>query len=98
MEQIVISLSDVTRCAGELRRKNEELTQELSEMKRIMNDLAAYWQSPASETIRSRFQGMNAVFANYREIIDTYASFLDATVTSYEATEQRIHQNASAFQ
>ena len=97
MEQITISLVEVSTTAGTIRRINAELMQELSEMKRIMNELSAYWQSPAAETIFSRFQGMDTIFENYLEIVEHYAQFLDTTVSSYESTEQRINQNAAAF-
>lgn len=98
MEGIKITLAEVTRTASEVRRHNAQLENELMEMKRIMNDLSATWQSPAAETIRARFNGMVPIFENYRDIIESYAKFLDATVTSYETTENTINQSAASFQ
>lgn len=98
MENIMISLADVTKTAAEMRRHNEQMMQELYEMKQIMNQLSANWQSPAAETIRSRFNGMIPIFENYREIVEGYAKFLDHTVTVYESTENSIQQNAASFQ
>ena len=68
MEAIMISLAEVSRTSSQMRRYNSELMQELLEMKRIMNALATNWQSPAAETIRSRFNGMMPIFENYRNI------------------------------
>lgn len=98
MEGIQITLAEVTRTAGEVRRQNAQLEQQLQEMRRIMNDLSATWQSPAAETIRARFNGMVPIFENYRDIIESYAKFLDTTVASYEATENNINQSAASFQ
>jgi len=98
MENILISLADVTNAAQTMRRQNETLLQALMEMKRIMNSLSANWQSPAAETIRARFNGMVPIFENYRDIVESYAKFLDYTVSSYEATENSIQQGASSFQ
>lgn len=98
MENIMISSAEVTKAAVEMRRQNEQMMQELMEMKQIMNQLSATWQSPAAETIRSRFNGMVPIFENYHDIVEGYAKFLDHTVTVYEATENSIHQNASSFQ
>lgn len=97
MEGIQIALAELTRTSGEVRRHNTELEQELLEMKRIMVELGATWQSPASDTIRARFLDMVPIFENYREIIESYAKFLDYTVTSYETTEQSINQSAASF-
>ncbi len=98
MEAIMISLAEVSRTSSQMRRYNSKLMQELLEMKRIMNALATNWQSPAAETIRSRFNGMMPIFENYRNIIENYAKFLDQTVAGYEATEQTIQQSAASFQ
>ncbi len=94
----MISLAEVSRTSSQMRKYNSELLQELLEMKRIMNALATNWQSPAAETIRSRFNGMMPIFENYRNIIENYAKFLDQTVAGYEATEQTIQQSAASFQ
>lgn len=98
MEAIMISLAEVSKTATQVRSLNSELMQELLEMKRIMNALAAQWQSPAADTIRSRFNAMMPVFDNYRDIIENYAKFLDQTVVGYEATETNIQQSAASFQ
>ena len=43
MENIMISLADVTKTAAEMRRQNEQMMLELTEMKQIMNQLSANW-------------------------------------------------------
>ena len=97
VEGIKISLGEVSATAGTIRTLNTSLNDKLLEIQKEMNDLAATWQSPAGETIRERFNGLVPAFENYKQIIESYAKFLDNTVSSYESTETQIQNNASAF-
>lgn len=98
MEGIHISLQEVSKSAGALRAINEDMHQQLLEMRKVMNQLAASWQSPASETIRTKFNGMMPIFENYKAIVESYAKFLDHTVVTYETLEANINTNAGSFQ
>lgn len=98
MEGIRITLAEVSKTAGDVRRYNGQMDQQLQEIRKIMNQLTTTWQSPASEAIRAKLNGMVPIFENYRDIVESYAKFLDLTVTSYETTEQSIQQGASSFQ
>lgn len=97
VEGIKISLGEVSATAGAIRTLNTSLNDKLLEIQKQMNDLASTWQSPAGETIREKFNGLVPAFENYKQIIEAYAKFLDNTVSSYEATESQIQNNASAF-
>ncbi len=97
VEGIHISLAEVSKTAGTIRTLNTSLDERLNEIKKQMNDLSSTWQSPAAETIRSKFNALVPVFENYKQIVESYAKFLDNTVTSYESTETAINNNASAF-
>ncbi len=57
MDQLQITLAQVTQTAASIRSQNQQLNSCLQEIGTSMNQLAAYWQSPASEKIRSRFHG-----------------------------------------
>ena len=97
VEGIKISLGEVSATAGTIRTLNTSLNDKLLSIQKQMNDLAATWQSPAGETIREKFNILVPVFENYKQTIEAYAKFLDNTVSSYEATETQIQNNASAF-
>lgn len=97
MEGIQITLAKLTSTAQEVRALNSELTQELSMISQIMKEVGANWQGLASDTTHARFARLEPAFENYREIIDSYAQFLEATAASYEATEQSINQSASSL-
>ena len=90
MDQLQITLAQVTQTAASIRSQNQQLNSCLQEIGTSMNQLAAYWQSPASEKIRSRFHGMLPVFDNYRSIVESYAKFLDQTVSTYQSKASRI--------
>lgn len=97
VEGIKISLAEVTSTASQIRTLNQNLNARLEDIKREMNNLASSWDSDASNTIRSNFNAMQPQFDTFREIVDSYAKFLDNTVTNYNTAETQINQNASAF-
>lgn len=98
MDKILITLAEVSKTAQEVRRLNTQMDQQLMQMRKDMDVLANTWVSPASDTIRTRFHQMAPIFQNYRDIVNSYATFLDHTVTSYENVETNINQQASSFQ
>lgn len=97
MEGIKISLNEVSATANTIRTLNQQLTAKLEEIKAQMNGLATTWQSDASETIRARFNALQPRFEEYREVVDSYARFLDETVQAYDVAETAINNNASMF-
>lgn len=98
MDTLTITLADVTRTAAFIRNQNEQLTNCLHEIHGYMNQLSNDWQSPAGESIRMRFHTMLPVFDNYKSIVESYAKFLDQTVTTYQTMEAQLHANAESFQ
>jgi len=96
-EGINISLAQVTATAQTIRGINESLATRLEEIKREMNQLSASWQSDASNTIVNKFNALAPRFEEYKQIIDSYATFLDNTVASYDAVETQLVNNANAF-
>ncbi|MCD5324192.1 MULTISPECIES: pore-forming ESAT-6 family protein [Pontibacillus] len=97
VEGIHISLGEVQKTAGSIRTINQNLALRLEEIQKEMNNLSSTWQSDASETIRANFNALAPKFETYREVVDSYAKFLDNTVTNYEAAETSINSNAQAF-
>lgn len=97
-EGIKISLDEVSSTAATIRTLNNSMNLSLENIKKEMNNLSSTWQSDAGETIRARFNTMSASFEEYKKIVDSYATFLDDTVATYETTENTINANADAFQ
>lgn len=97
VEGISISLNEVSKTAGTIRSINQSLSTRLEEIKKEMNNLASSWDSDASNTIRNNFNALSPRFEEYREVVESYAKFLDVTVTNYSTAESAINQNASAF-
>ena len=91
MSNIQISLAEVSDTAAKLRSTNQLMYDDLSAMQKEITSLNGTWVSDGSEEIRNRFQ----LFANR---IDSYAKFLDTTVSSYDSLESTITGNASGIQ
>lgn len=96
-EGIKISLGEVTSTANQIRTLNANLAERLEEIKREMNALSSSWNSDASNTIRTNFNALQPRFQAFKEIVDSYAKFLDNTVTNYNSAETAINNNANAF-
>lgn len=97
IEGIQITLGQLTQVAGNIRSLNSNLTACLEEIKAQMNNLSESWASESSETIRANFNKHATHFEEYRQVIDSYAKFLDSTVSAYETAETAINSNASSF-
>ena len=98
MADIKITFSEVRNKAAQIRKCNDNLNQHLADIKSSITALDAEWTSDASDTIRQKITGMQTKFDNYYTIIESYATFLDTTVTNYEQAESAINTNASAFE
>lgn len=98
MEELHISLGQVSKCAQKIRMFNQEMLDTLTRMRQEMNSTSASWISEGGETIRSRFNQFAARFDTQKQLIDTYAAFLDRTVESYDSLETTITSNASGMQ
>jgi len=94
---IQISLAEVTKTASAIRTLNTALAARLDDIKKEMNSLATSWQSDASNTIRNNFNALAPRFEEYQSVVESYAKFLDMTVSSYDAAETQINNYASAF-
>ena len=97
MDNLKISLAGVKDTSGAIRVCNEQIYSALIEAKKQMNDLAMVWQSDGSEAIRQRFNQFAAQFETQKQIIESYARFLDTAVSSYDTLEATIQNNAGSF-
>ena len=98
MDNLKISLGQVSDCAAKIRSCNNEMFADLSRIRKEMDQTSGSWMSDGAEAIRSRFQQFAARFEQQKELIDTYARFLDRTVESYDSLETTITSNAQGIQ
>ncbi len=97
MEQLKISLADVSNTASNIRVVNQQIYEILKNAKNEIDKLQAFWQSESSETARQRFAQFSMQFDVQREVIESYAQFLDYTVQTYDSLETAINSNATSF-
>ena len=95
MPDIKITFAEVRNKTQKIRNHNETLDGKLQQIKSIINALGSEWTSDTSDTIRSKITGMQPRFDSYKEVIESYAKFLDNTVEQYETTEGTLQSNAS---
>ena len=98
MTGIRISLDEVSQAAAAIRRLNESMYENVTAMRREMERLDGTWISRGSSEIRERFMLFSKRFEQQREVIESYADFLDMTVLSYDTLETTIQSNASDLQ
>lgn len=97
MEQIKISLPEVSNIANQIRNYNQNLDDTLTFVNKTMNDLNSIWMSDGQETLLARFHKFATKFIEESEVIESYARFLDDTVSKYDSLESTIVANASNF-
>ena len=96
MPDIKITFAEVRAKNQQIRRHNQTLDDTLKQIKTIINALEPDWTSDTSDTIRSKINGMQPKFDTYREVVESYAKFLDNTVEQYETTENPLQSNAAS--
>lgn len=97
MDQINISLAEVSNIATQIRNYNANLDDILSYVNKQMNSINSVWQSEGEERLLQAFQKFSARFIEESEVLESYASFLDQTVSDYDSLESTIVANASNF-
>lgn len=96
MPDIKITFAEVRTKTQQIRTHNEKLSDTLQQIKSIINALESEWTSDTSDTIRAKITGMQPKFDSYKEVIESYAKFLDNTVEQYETTEGTLQSNAAS--
>lgn len=93
---IKITFEEVRSKTQQIRNYNESLTATLLNIKSAINGLEADYTSDTSDTIRQKITAMQPKFDTYKEVIESYAKFLDNVVAQYESTEQTLNSNAAS--
>ncbi len=96
MPDIKITFEEVRTKTKQIRNYNATLTDTLNSIRQTINNLESQWTSDTSDTIRAKITGMQPKFDTYKEVIESYAKFLDNTVAQYEGTESTLNSNASS--
>ncbi len=95
--EINITLSELSECASAIRNYNASLDDILSSVSKAMHEINSIWKSDGEEALLSRFDRFATRFIDESEVIESYAKFLDSTVSDYDSLESTIVANASNF-
>lgn len=97
MNEIKITLGELSEAASQIRNYNAALDEILSNVSKAMHELNSIWQSDGEEMLLNRFDRFAGKFIDESEVIESYAKFLDSTVSDYDSLESTIVANASNF-
>ncbi|MBQ8580260.1 MAG: WXG100 family type VII secretion target [Oscillospiraceae bacterium] len=97
MADIKISTQVLVDTAAKVRKLNDTMDLKLAECNKSMQALESSWKSDAASDIRANMNALKPRFEQYKNVIESYAKFLDNTARSYESTESAIQNNAAAF-
>ncbi len=97
MAEINVTFQALRDTATEIRKCNTNLDKDLTDISTEMSRLKGKWESDSAETIRAAMDAMKPRFSEYKEVVETYAKFLDDTAQTYEETESTLKTNASQF-
>lgn len=95
--KIDIDTDTLVTTAERVHDINEELDSKLAEINKKMNNLENDWLSDAATDIRAAMNALDHRFNVYRNVVESYVSFLRNTAQAYESTESSVQNNASAF-
>lgn len=95
--ELNITLSELSDCASQIRNYNAALDDILSSVSKAMHEINSIWQSDGEEVLLNRFDRFATRFIDESEVIESYAKFLDSTVSDYDSLESTIVANASSF-
>jgi uncharacterized protein YukE len=97
MSNINVNVDQVRTLAMKLRNINQQMDDNLNEIRIQVNNLNSVWVSDGGNTLIQKFSYFQNKFIQEREIIDSYAKYLDYASNSYETIEKTIKTNASNF-
>ncbi len=96
-DEFRISTQVLLETADKIRAINNTLDSKLAEINKSMNDLETTFKSDSSNEIRAAMNSLKPRFAEYKEVVESYAKHLVNTAQSFESTEAANVANASAF-
>lgn len=96
-DEFRISTQVLLETADKIKVINNTLDSKLAEINKSMNDLEATFKSDSATEIRSAMNSLKPRFAEYKEVVESYAKHLVNTAQSFESTEAANVSNASAF-
>lgn len=98
MDNIKITMPEVSNTAASIRSLSTQLDEILSSCLNSMNELSSIWLSEGADTIIERFKKFSNRFTLESDTIEEYCKFLDLTAQSYDSIESTITSNASSFE
>lgn len=92
-----ITTEALRETAGSFRDLNSKMKNSLGDIKTLMNNLSASYESEDAREIITNMNNLQGRFDEYESIVESYAKFLESTAQTYDATVQTNTTNAEGF-
>ena len=94
---ILVSTQVLVDTASKVRSINASMDGKLADINSKMNSLESTWQSAAASDIRAAMNALKPRFEEYKNVVESYAKFLNNTAQTYDTTETTAQNNANQF-
>ncbi|MDR1913957.1 MAG: WXG100 family type VII secretion target [Clostridiales bacterium] len=88
MALIQVDSRQLREAATQLTSLKNEFGINLNDISRHMAVVDQYWDGPASEEFKARYNALGDNFQDYQIVLDEYKRFLEEAATAYETTEE----------
>ena len=97
MSNIQVQTQVLLDTAEKMKSINSNMTEELDEITREINNLEADWKGDASSEIRSAINALKPKMEQYRDVVNDYAQYLINTANNWGDSESAIQSKAETF-
>ncbi len=97
MATMYVNYGSFESWASKIRNSNETLRNYLEEIRKTITSLESTHISDSAITTREKINGMQSIFNQYYDVVDTYARFVRNTGESYRAIEDILNDSANQF-
>ena len=95
--QMVMNYEKFEEHAQKIANLNNDMDQELKNVKDKINSLEGRYESKEASTIRQKITGMQPRFDAYKQVVDSYVAFIRNAATQARNEASALNNNASQF-
>lgn len=93
-----MNTAEFTNLANSIKTENGNIGDCISAIKKAINDLGTTWTGDAYNAAKSKIDDFyNKTFTPYKDAVDGYINFINATKQTYDTTEDNLKSNADAI-
>ena len=91
MTSLILATPDqMVKQANEIRRMRNQHDEALAKLRRLVLTLHEVWKGEAQEAFVAKYEGMQATFTKFSEVLDEYAELVDLAASTMQETDQNM--------